>query len=287
MSKYTEHIKKAFMPITIMCVPHSSGCTYRFRIPLVAIISVCALSIIGAGYIYAMLGAAFKYEPTAKELQFYKTQFAELESTISSLSMADKEFRNLFALDTKEEVLDSMQSTDSGSLDMELLRKQINKTIDGVAEIRDYMSEARDLYMATPLGLPVEGWTTSRYGYRTHPIKGTRDHHSGMDISARPGTPVRVTADGIVSFSGRSGANGNLVAVEHGFGYSTYYAHNKMNAVSVGQVVKRGDIISYLGSTGSSTGPHVHYEVWKNEQSVDPQPYVKGGNWDSVLKKRG
>jgi murein DD-endopeptidase MepM/ murein hydrolase activator NlpD len=111
-----------------------------------------------------------------------------------------------------------------------------------------------------------------------NPVKGNSQFHSGLDIAARPGTPVRVTADGIVSFSGRSGSNGNLVAVEHGFGYTTYYAHNKKIDVKVGQVVSRGDVIAYVGSTGSTTGPHLHYEIWKNGDSVDPQPYVKGGN---------
>jgi murein DD-endopeptidase MepM/ murein hydrolase activator NlpD len=87
---------------------------------------------------------------------------------------------------------------------------------------------------------------------------------------------VRATADGIVSFSGWSGGNGNLVVLEHGFGYSTFFAHNKKVNVKVGQIIKRGDIISYIGSTGNSTGPHVHYEVWKDGKSVNPYKYLKG-----------
>ena len=93
--------------------------------------------------------------------------------------------------------------------------------------------------MATPKGWPLTGNVTSYYGKRKHPVTGGDDFHNGMDISASPGNPVTVTADGIVSFSGWNGGSGNLVVVEHGFGFSTFYAHNKMNAVKVGQRVKR------------------------------------------------
>jgi murein DD-endopeptidase MepM/ murein hydrolase activator NlpD len=146
-----------------------------------------------------------------------------------------------------------------------------------VGEIKDYLSEQRDLYMATPKGWPTVGWLSSSYGYRTHPIKGTRDFHTGVDISASPGSEIKATADGIVSFSGWSGANGRLVAIEHGHGFRTFYAHNKKIAVKVGDVVQRGDVIAYVGSTGSSTGPHVHYEVWKSGKSVNPKTYLKAG----------
>jgi murein DD-endopeptidase MepM/ murein hydrolase activator NlpD len=111
---------------------------------------------------------------------------------------------------------------------------------------------------------------------RIHPIRGGNDFHTGLDISTKPGEPVHVTADGIVSFSGWSGANGNLVAIEHGFGYETFYAHNKETVVKVGQIVKRGDVIAYVGSTGSSTGPHLHYEIWKEGKIINPKPFIMG-----------
>ena len=100
--------------------------------------------------------------------------------------------------------------------------------------------------------------------------------HSGMDLSAASGTAIHATADGLVSFSGRSANSGNLVVLAHGFGYQTIYAHNKKNAVKVGQRVKRGEIIAYVGSTGKSTGPHVHYEVWEKGKSVNPRKFLQG-----------
>ncbi|NIT03464.1 hypothetical protein GTO10_00780, partial [Candidatus Saccharibacteria bacterium] len=111
-------------------------------------------------------------------------------------------------MDSKEDVLENLNFSDSGAIDMEVLRLQINKTIDNVGEIKDYLSEQRDLYMATPRGWPVNGWLSSSYGSRKHPIKGTRDFHTGVDISSNPNSKIKATADGIVSFSGWSGANG-------------------------------------------------------------------------------
>ena len=272
-------IKRALTPVTVMLVPHTCSGELRMRVPAMVLAVFMFLSLAGGVYVYTLADAAFRYEPTRKELEYYKGQFAELEVTITSLASADREFRTLFDLGDRSGVLENLNETDMGDIDMTYLKKQINHTIDTVGEIRDYLSEARDLYMATPMGWPVEGWMSSRYGYRTHPIKGTRMFHSGLDIATRPGKPIRATADGIVSFSGRSGSSGNLVAVEHGYGYRTHYAHNKKNEVSVGQVVKRGDIVAYVGSTGSSTGPHSHYEVWKEGKAIDPMPFVKGGRW--------
>jgi murein DD-endopeptidase MepM/ murein hydrolase activator NlpD len=277
--KFRNLFRKLVTPVTIMLIPHNSRSTFRIKMPSVALFAIALLSLIGTGYLYKLVGDAIKYAPTKEKLDYYQGQFIELESTIASLRMANNEFRKLFSLENKEDVLENMNTSDVGAIDMTILRKQINKTIDTVGEIRDYMSEQRDLYMATPMGWPAKGWLTSGFGYRLHPIRATRDFHTGLDIASRPGTLVRATADGIVSFAGRSGANGNLVALEHGFGYTTYYAHNKKLKVEVRDVVKRGDIIAYVGSTGSSTGPHLHYEIWKNGKNVNPKPYLKGGRW--------
>ena len=99
--------------------------------------------------------------------------------------------------------------------------------------------------------------------------------HTGIDITVPVGTPLHATADGVVSFADRSGGSGNIVVIEHGHGLSSVYAHNSKNKVLAGQTVKRGDIIAYSGSTGISTGPHVHYEVWRNGQSVNPAPFLE------------
>lgn len=274
MNRAKIFLKRLFTPVSIMLIPHSSGRTYRLRIPSVVIAALAVACITGVAYLSSVAVNAFEYRRMEEKLDYYTGQFLDLKSTMTALKVAEKDFRQLFSLETREDVLENLNMSDSGTLDMEILKQQIKETIETVGEIKDYLSQERDLYLATPMGWPVEGRITSRFGKRIHPIRGGNDFHTGVDISTSPGDPVRASADGIVTFSGWSGANGNLVAIEHGFGYSTFYAHNRETAVNVGQVVKRGDVIAYVGSTGSSTGPHLHYEIWKEGKIVNPKPFL-------------
>lgn len=273
--KIKNIFKKAFIPVTIMLVPHSKSKPLNFRIPFIGIATSIVLCCLGIVYILFVSINTFEYYRMKDTLGYYSQQFSEMKSTILSLKEAEAEFKRLFSLGSKDKVLENMRASDSGSIDMENLKKQINITTETVGEIRDYLHIQRDIYVSTPKGLPVRGHISSYYGNRESPIAGNREFHSGIDISTEPGNSVRATADGIVSFSGWSGGNGNLVVLEHGHGFSTFYAHNRMNVVKVGQRVKRGDVISYAGSTGSSTGPHVHYEIWQNGRHVNPEEYIK------------
>jgi len=120
------------------------------------------------------------------------------------------------------------------------------------------------------------GRGASPYGKREDPIAKITNFHSGIDISASSGTPIRATADGVVSYSGWTLQSGYVVILEHGFNFSTVSAHNNKNAVRVGQKMKRGDLLGYVGSTGQSTGPHVHYEIWEKGKNVNPQKFLQG-----------
>jgi len=268
--------KKAFTPVSVMLIPHSNARPWNFKIPFIGIFVSMVLWLFGTLYVFSVAVDSFEYQVMKKELGYYSKQFLELKTTISTLRNAEREFKSLLSHGTKEEILENIDTSDVGSLDMESLRQQIQETIETVSGIKDYLRHQRDLYLATPKGLPVEGSITSRYGERQHPRSGEIDFHTGLDISAPPSSPVRATADGVVSFSGWNGGSGNLVVLEHGFGFSTFYAHNSINTVKVGQKVKRGEIIGYVGSTGNATGPHVHYEVCKNGRSVNPSRYIKG-----------
>jgi murein DD-endopeptidase MepM/ murein hydrolase activator NlpD len=274
--KLKNIFRKAFIPVTIMLVPHSKSKPLNFRIPFIGILASIFLCFLGIVYFFSVSINTIEYYRMKEKLGYYSQQFSEMKSTILSLKEAEAEFTRLFSLGSKEKVLENMPTSDSGSIDMENLKKQINITNETVGEIRDYLHVQRSIYVSTPKGLPVKGHISSHYGERESPISSNREFHSGLDISADPGNPVRATADGIVSFSGWSGGNGNLVVLEHGHGFSTFYAHNRVNVVKVGQKVKRGEVISYVGSTGSSTGPHVHYEIWKNGRHVNPEDYIKG-----------
>ena len=122
-----------------------------------------------------------------------------------------------------------------------------------------------------PRGLPLaRASLTSRFGYRQHPVHGGTRMHSGVDLAAPMGTPVRATADGVVAGAGWRGGYGIMVSLGHGGGMSTRYAHLSAIAVQPGTAVKAGQVIGYVGATGTATGPHVHYEVRMNGRAVNP-----------------
>ncbi len=128
---------------------------------------------------------------------------------------------------------------------------------------------------ATPSRYPVaKGYITSGFGGRADPFGGGRQHHNGIDFHARTGDPVLAVADGVVSYSGVRAGYGNVVEVDHGNGYVTRYAHNSRNVVKVGDLVRIGQQIARAGSTGRSTAPHVHFEVWENGRVVNPRKFL-------------
>ena len=122
----------------------------------------------------------------------------------------------------------------------------------------------------TSLVMPVAGHVTSNFGMRFHPILGYSRMHAGVDLGAPWGSPIYAVADGIVAWAGPHGGHGNFVRLEHGGGFGTGYAHMSRFAVSPGMRVRAGQVIGYVGSSGLSTGPHLHYEVYQNGRPVDP-----------------
>jgi murein DD-endopeptidase MepM/ murein hydrolase activator NlpD len=136
--------------------------------------------------------------------------------------------------------------------------------------MRPGVERRQTLAAATPSIWPVTGWLTSDYGNRRDPFTGGRNFHPGLDISTNHGQPVLATANGRVVTSSHNGNYGNLVVIEHGFDLVTKYGHLSRFSVTVGQQVSRGDVIGYVGSTGRSTSPHLHYEIWMNDQLMNP-----------------
>ncbi len=127
-----------------------------------------------------------------------------------------------------------------------------------------------------PGGRPVEaGYISSLYGQRTDPFDGNQANHQGIDFAAAPGTQVLAVADGIVSHTGLDGGYGRMIEITHGNGYVTRYAHNAKILVTPGQTVKRGDPVALMGSTGRSTGPHVHFEVLHDGRPMNPLSFVR------------
>jgi murein DD-endopeptidase MepM/ murein hydrolase activator NlpD len=143
-----------------------------------------------------------------------------------------------------------------------------------IDELRGKAEDAVSYSRARPSIWPAYGTITSVYGWRTHPITGRYHFHEGLDIGASYRTSIRATADGTVTFTGYQAGYGRSVRIRHGYGFETLYCHCSSVSVSTGQKVQRGDIIAYVGSSGSSTGPHLHYEVFKDGKRQDPMDYL-------------
>jgi murein DD-endopeptidase MepM/ murein hydrolase activator NlpD len=130
-----------------------------------------------------------------------------------------------------------------------------------------------------PSGRPiVKGWISSYYGMRTHPLSGRREMHKGMDFAGKLGGPVIAVAKGVVTYAGKRYGYGNVIDIAHGNGYTTRYAHNSRLLVSVGDTVEKGFQIAEIGSSGRSTGPHVHFEVLKNGRETNPVRFIRAAN---------
>ncbi len=127
---------------------------------------------------------------------------------------------------------------------------------------------------STPSIWPVRGYFSSTYGHRNDPFTRERAMHYGIDISTPAGRPVVATADGIILYAARRGTYGNIVVIDHKFGMMTRYAHLSKFNVRAGARVKRGDVVGYVGNTGRSRAPHLHYEVWVDDMTVHPLDYI-------------
>ncbi len=276
MNKLRLFLKKAFTPVTIMVIPHSSLGSLNMRIPVFAILFILLCAAIGASYVFSLASYGWRYPSLVRQVEYYGKQFSQWSATATAVKEAEKEFRRIFSVKSKDKVLENVDAPPAGSIDLRNLMEELKRSAETAEEIRTYLRAQKVLYIATPRGFPVSGNVTSRYGKREDPFDQSSAFHSGIDISAPQGTPIRATADGVVSFSGRNGGSGNIVVLEHGFGYSTVYAHASRTAVRPNQHVKRGDTIAYVGSTGRSTGPHLHYEVWRNQKCINPEKFLKG-----------
>lgn len=158
---------------------------------------------------------------------------------------------------------------------LERLGQEIEDRGDKLAAMESMLMDSDLQDKTLPDSKPVYGgWLSSLFGWRTDPISGKREFHEGVDFASKSNTLVSAVAAGIVTWSGRRGGFGNMVEINHGNGYVTRYAHNRQNLVAVGDKVEKGQAIAVIGSTGRSTGTHVHLEVLYNGEHVDPRKYI-------------
>ena len=142
------------------------------------------------------------------------------------------------------------------------------------ASLQELFQDRVDKLLSTPSIPPTRGYISSEFGYRYNPFSGSRTFHAGLDIANSAGTPVYAPADGLVTYTGVMGGFGQVVRLDHGYNIVTKYGHNSRILVKNGQRVKRGDKISQIGSSGRSTGPHLHYQVELRGRPVNPRIFI-------------
>ena len=158
--------------------------------------------------------------------------------------------------------------------DLPALNQEVTTRAQSLRELLTFLDAQAALRAAAPSILPVKGLITAGFGPRVSPITGQREFHEGLDIAAPYGTPIVATADGVVTYAGPLVAYGNVVFLDHGQGFQTFYGHNSSNRVREGQRVRRGETIAFIGTSGNATGPHVHYEVHVRGVIVNPLKYA-------------
>jgi murein DD-endopeptidase MepM/ murein hydrolase activator NlpD len=158
---------------------------------------------------------------------------------------------------------------------IEQLASQFDTQQAQLSALQSLLMDARIDSNLKPTGMPVQGYISSYFGVRADPFDGRSARHTGIDVATPLGTPVHAVAEGMVTFAGVRSGYGNVVEIDHGNGYMTRYAHNSALEVHPGQHVQVGDVISKAGSTGRSTGSHVHFEVWRDGRVVNPLAFVR------------
>jgi murein DD-endopeptidase MepM/ murein hydrolase activator NlpD len=284
---------------SVVIADRQSGVIRRFTIPLgptAAIVSI-ALTLpilIGLGARWSARAALDDLTTTNARLTVenvnYRLATGQLSSQISALQAAVDEIGATAAVDPDvSRAMDKLPANvksramgggvagavinsalGPGDTAFAVMRDVLGAIEQRLDAVRSGVERRRSLADATPSIWPVAGWLTSAYGNRRDPFTGGSDFHPGLDISANRGDEVVAPASGIVSMAGWNGNYGNMVVIDHGFGIVTKYGHLSRFNVMNGQQISRGAIIGYVGSTGRSTSPHLHYEVWVNDKLTNP-----------------
>ncbi len=240
-------------------------------------------------------------------LHFLQNKLHTADSTLVRIQNFEQKLRVLVQLDTKgaaggigpiteeeERILRGEGYTGEGTLvasleksspeyafktrslekDLDSLGRKATLQEQSLQELYELLKDQKTMLSSTPSIWPTRGWVTSGFGYRISPFTGLRQLHAGIDVAAQTGTQVLAPADGIVTRVGTEEGYGKVISVNHGYGIVTRYGHNSKIRAKVGQRIKRGNVISEVGSTGRSTAPHLHYEIRVNGIPVNPMRYI-------------
>ena len=281
---------------TIIFVPHARAkfrklkVSHRLLFSLISLVStsLCLSTFFSVQYFTSLSQTheLSKLRRENKELQSANEQFSKsVESLRHQLTTVEDRTRKL-AIIANITTLDEAAQGGSGGLrneeltpnpyrdDVEKMSFRSHRLNKDLAVLEQKLVAQSRLLSSTPSIAPVRGILTDGFGGRSDPFTGEPGQHAAIDISSAMGQPVRSPADGIVVKAEWANGYGNVIYISHGYGYSTRYGHLSAFAAKPGQRVKRGDVIGYVGSTGRSTGPHLHYEVRVNNTPVNPLEYI-------------
>lgn len=292
-----------------LIVPQSSHKLTHFHIPMIVVkysIAICfILVILMTGFFLNYRQVVSAAHANKDELEFLRKNNNEqigkieqlvqdtnrLQSDMERLNSLDVELRRILANDNGTSTSragltrPSENYTDRGRTQIQRDINTIHSTVNdlqvaikereqSLIELKEELLKKQAQLAARPSIWPAVGEVTSRFGWRGAPTGRGSDYHPGIDIANRIGTPIVATANGTVIFSDWYSGYGKLVQIDHGNGIVTLYGHNSQILVHDGQVVKRGELIAYLGNTGYSTGPHVHYEIRVDGTAVNPANFL-------------
>lgn len=291
--------------ITVMIVPRNRGEVKQYSIPIrllwsVGIFGVCFVLVnlfLMADYFDTRVDQA-RLEQLTWENQLLADQYTDLEESITDLQSdygvlvaKEEAIRSIFDLPqidpearmlgvggphdpNMDEITPSTAAAMEIASDVDELLRLSKFERERYQEVFELLNEKRDRLDHTPSIMPTRGYFSRGFGHKDDPFTGFKQFHSGLDIANKRGTPVFATADGKVASVRVNGGMGKMIAIDHGFGLKTRYAHLDKYNIKVGQRVKRGDLIGYMGNTGYSTGPHLHYEVLMRGKPVNPYKYI-------------
>lgn len=239
------------------------------------------------------------------KVDYFSSELKRSEEMLDQVRKMDRQLRTLLSLGSREAIIQSSDDPPAGgptvldtallgraleggpaaptltdiSMEVRLLRDEIRSRITSFHDISDDIDRERRAFRYTPRGWPVNGYVTSPYGYRINPLSGIPEIHG--DGHRRPlGLPIRATADGVVLFAGWASGYGKVVVIDNLYeGYTTRYGHNRQLLVRRGERIRRGQVISLMGDTGSTTGPHCHYEVRQRGRSINPKGFLGPGDF--------
>ena len=291
---------------TVLILPDATSTTRKLHITKTVVTIVSSLTAVSvlafAFFLYQYVNLNVRLlelkqlRQEASDKKYLAAKVSQLEEELGRLRELDHKLRVVAGLDSSTEQASGLAQGGAGVLsrtalleavkkgsgrladwvtrDLEALGREITSRERSFRELKTLLEEKRSVLASTPTIWPVRGLITAGYGYRVSPFTGQREMHEGLDIAAPHRTPIAATADGVVSFAGPLAAFGNVVFINHGHGFTTFYAHTSSIRVKEGKSVKRGDVIAHVGTSGRTTGPHVHYEVQLNGTTVNPMKYI-------------